>query len=303
VPAHAFPERLARALRTVMKYAAWRWGTTWRGQAASTPLALFRVGLALLVLVRTTHWLRPWIALDHFMWTRGPEYSPALEAVREPHLFSPLLPLPDLATSSVELLVSARTGLALALLLGLWPRLSALGLFVIGYGLMALDRYRYFHHMHLLWLSCLWLALLPTPRRGLLAALRSGAERVPRWPLQLLRAQAIIVYVAAGVAKLQPTFLSGQALEATARAGLVGGPLWSAASQLLGTSVLAGLIAFGELSIAACLVYRPLRPLGIALGIALHVGLQESMVVSTFGAQMALYLMLFLRWDPPAAGS
>jgi hypothetical protein len=298
VPTFALADRWSRTWRALWQGSERSWRALWQGETRSTPLALFRVGLALLVLARTTHWLRPWLALDHFLWTQGPEFSPALEGVVAPRLFSPLLPLPQLCDGWVEGLVHTRTALALTLLVGLWPRASALGLFVIGYGLMALDRYRYFHHMHLLWLSCLWLALLPSVRGWRLASpWRPRAQEVPRWPLQLLRAQCLIVYLAAGIAKLGPGWLSGAALDSTARAGVVGGLLWSAMSERLGTGGVACLIAATELSIVLLLLSLRARGWGIALGIALHLGLEQSMVVSTFGAQMVLYLLLFLPWE------
>jgi hypothetical protein len=240
-------------------------------------------------LVRTTDWLAPWLSFDHQLWTRGLEYLPAAEAVLEPRLFSPLVALPQLSDHMLSALVYIRTALAFALLFGLVPRLSAFALFAVGYGLMALDRYRYFHHMHLLWTSCLWLALLPT------VDLR--APRVPRWPLSLLRTQVLIIYLAAGLGKLQPSWLSGAALEAAARAGLLGGPIFTLARDLCGVRVLAGLLALAELGIALLLVFPRARLLGVALGVALHVSLEASMMVSTFGAQMVLYLMLFLPWD------
>jgi hypothetical protein len=275
------------------------WRATFEGDTRTTPFVAFRIGLSLLILLRTTNLADSWLALDHFRWTRGLEYLPAAEAVSEPRLFSPLLPLPMLSETWITALVHVRTGLAVALLVGLWPRLSALALFVIGYGLMALDRYRYFHHMHLLWTSCLWIALLPTVRSVSLSACWSGSsqQRAPRWALSLLRAQALIIYLAAGLAKLQPSWLSGAALDAAARAGLVGGALWETARDLLGIRGVASLLALSELSIVLLLSLRRARPWGIALGIALHVGLEESMLVSTFGAQMVLYLLMFLPWS------
>jgi hypothetical protein len=291
-----------RRPRALIDAAGMRFRALWEGETRALPLALFRIGLAAIILVRTTPLARGWIELDHHAWTRGSEFSPGLEAVAAPRLHSPLLPLPELPDAWVDALVNARGALALLLLLGLRTRWVALALFVVGYGLMALDRYRYFHHMHLLWTSCLWLALARAPRLLSIEQLWSkGSDAITaRWPLQLLRAQCLIVYAAAGIAKLRPSWLSGAALEAVAQARLVGGPLWDWSSELLGVRGVALGVAASELAIALLLALPRLRLFGIALALALHWALGASMVVSTFGVQMALYLLLFLPWSKPA---
>lgn len=269
------------------------------GEVSATPLSLFRIGLASIVLVRTTDFLRPWLNFDHHAWTRGIEFSPRYDRPLSPELFSPLLPLPDLPDQAREWLADARTALAFLLLLGVRTRLSALLLFAVGYGLLALDRYRYFHHTHLIWASCLWLALCPGAHGFSLARLasRSRPAQAPRWSLQLLRAQCLIVYASAAVAKLGGNWLSGRTLASLAQAGLVGGPLFRASEALLGIQALAVGVAASELALVILLAHPRLRLLGLLLGLGLHTALGVSMVVSTFGAQMALYLMLFLPWE------
>lgn len=123
----------------------------------------------------------------------------------------------------------------------------------------------------------------------------------PRWPLQLLRAQCLVVHAAAGLAKLQVSWLSGAALSAAARAGPVGGSLWRWSSALFGVQGLALAVAASELAIVLLLAVPRTRLLGIALALCLHSALGTSMVVSTFGVQMALYLLLFLPWSSGAA--
>jgi hypothetical protein len=113
-----------------------------------------------------------------------------------------------------------------------------------------------------------------------------------------LRCQCLIVYAAAGVAKLSTAWLSGRALEQLVRAGLIGGPLWRFGTELVGIRGAAATVAAAELGIVVLLSVPRLRLGGVALGLTLHAALGTSLVVSTFGAQMALYLMLFLPWDP-----
>jgi hypothetical protein len=187
--------------------------------------------------------------------------------------------------------------LALLLLIGLWPRATALLLASIGYGLMALDRYRYFHHLHLLWLSCGLLALCPSHAALSVHAHAARPRREQaRWPLQLLRLQALIVYAAAGSAKLDADWLSGRTLAVLERLDLVGGALWLHARTTFGGAALASAVAFVELALVGLLAWRRTRLVGVALGLALHVTLARAMLLSTFSLQMSLYLLLFLPW-------
>jgi len=279
---------------------------TWAGEASPVPLELFRIGLALLVLLRSTDILWPWITLDHYRW-HSSDVGPHLAAPLEPQLFSPLVPLPNLSASAQAWGSRVRSTLAVLLLLGVRTRLTAFALFVVGYGLMALDRYRYLHHLHLLWTSCLWLSLCAGPSRWSVERLfRPAPEPSPRWSLQLLRAQCLIVYAAAVVAKLNPRWLSGATLEQLAHARLAGGPLFDAASARLGLSGLAIGVAAAELLLVGLLATPRLRLFGLVLAVALHASLEASMMLSTFSAQMGLYLMLFLPWRehaPQAAGT
>ena len=277
----------------------------WDGEASAYALPLFRVGLAAIVVARTTHWTAPLFAMDHHLWSAAVEYAPSLEHTAEPALFSPLFALlPRLPAPLLELAAHARPWLAVLLLLGVYPRTLAGLLALLGYGLMAIDRYRYFHHLHLLWLSCGLLALCPSHARlsphALWARRRGRLDPTsPRWPLQLLRLQALLVYAAAGTAKLDTDFLSGRTLRAFEQLGLLGGPRYTAAQLLLGHAGLAWLVTAAELALVPLLALPRTRPrlAGIALGLALHAALANSMVVSTFSAQMALYLMLFLPWE------
>jgi hypothetical protein len=258
------------------------------GTVVPWPYLLFRTGVALLVLVRTTDVLAPVLALDHHHWVTGLEYAPWLDHTVAPVLHSPLVPfLPSLSAEVVTTLVVARTVLAGGLLVGLFPRTSAGMLALVGYGLIAVDRYRYLHHLHLLWISCAWLALVPP------VGWRERAQ-TPRWALQLLRFQALVVYGASGLAKLRGDFLDGTTFGVMSDLHLFEGPFahlppaWRA-PLAIGTCVT-------ELSLVPLLAWRKTRLVGIALGLALHVGIAEAMMVSTFSVQMALYLALFLPW-------
>ncbi|NIS28856.1 MAG: HTTM domain-containing protein, partial [Actinobacteria bacterium] len=201
------------------------------GWVSPWPFAILRVGLAAIVLLRTT--VFDWLPMDHHGWVAGLEYHPPVDAAEPPAFHSPLWPfLPPLGAGLTAALVWARTALATLLLVGVRPRIVAAALALLGYGLMAADRTRYLHHLHLLWLSVGLLALTPCGER--LAPLRrlrwlgdgkTPRRWVPRWSLQLLRFHVLVVYAAAGAAKLDPRWLSGRTLAELHDAGLLHGPL------------------------------------------------------------------------------
>jgi len=282
------------------------WSARWDGTVEPWPYALFRVGVASLILVRTTTVLEPLLSLDHHLWVRGIEYAPWVETVAPPASRSPLVPLPDLGLTGDAVLVVARTALAALLLLGVRVRWTAGLLAAVGFWLVLEDRYRYLHHLHLLWTSCALLALCPSGQRLSVERLvRRGtaADRVPRGALQLLRSHALVIYASAGVAKLDSRFLDGSVLEAFAREGLLTGPAFEAARDAVGIAGLAKAACAVELALVPLLAVRRTRLVGVALGVGLHLALDRAMLVSTFGATMALYLALFLPWRefPPAS--
>jgi hypothetical protein len=262
--------------------------------------ALLRIGLAVLVLLRTSDVTRGLLDLDHHHWVRGLEYDPRAEDVASPGLWSPLLEgLPDPGSTITMVSVVARTALAGLLLFGVVPRLSAAGLAVVGFSLMALDRYRFLHHLHLLWLSCAWLALAPSGERLSVVRLfgRRGRARVERWPLQLVRAHVMAVYAASGIAKLDGSWLSGRTLAELGEAGFVSGPLWEATGGARAASVTAPVICGLELALPLLLAWRRTRLGAVVVATALHATIDASMMVSTFGATMVLLLASFLPWD------
>ena len=178
---------------------------------------------------------------------------------------------------------------------------SAALLGLSGFWLMAADRYRYFHHLQLLWLTALWLALVPCGERLSLETLlvrRTPRQRVPRWSLQGLRLLATSVYLSAGTAKLNGPWLRGDTLRALEQLTLIGGPHWQRALALLGYRGIAVSVCALELALVPLLWWPKTRLPAVALGFALHLLLIPSMMeVATFNAQMLLLLALFAVRD------
>jgi hypothetical protein len=246
-----------------------------------------RVSLASLFLVRHSDWLEPLLALEHHHWVDGLEF--AWSAAAEPALSSPLGLAPALNEPATTVLVWLRTLLAFLLLFGLRARLAAASLAIVSYVLMASDRYHYFHHLHQFYLALLWLSLAPIERRS--------AGLAPIWPLQLLRAFVVGIYLASGLAKLSPGWWSGEVLETLQRVGTVSGAGFDLAAKTLGVSAVAKLTVLVEIAVALLLCLPPTRRAAVVLGIFFHAAIEASMDVSTFSAQMVVLLVAF--WSGP----
>ena len=279
------------------------------GTVASSVYGAMRIGIAGIFLVRHADWLRPWVYLEHHRFVRGLMFMDT--SALAPRLRSPLVPFLTLGDTTTHVLVYVRTGLSLLLLLGVRARITAALLALVSYLLFAADRYRYYHHLHLLYVTLFWLALAPigdslTLTRGL-ARLRARfwptAEQPtavslrrassPLWPLQLLRAQALSVYVAAAVSKLDASFLRGDALRELETAWVLKGAVWETARDALGYGGVATLSAGTELMIALGLAVRPTRRVSVLLAWTFHAGISLCMPVYSFGAQMAVLVFAF----------
>jgi hypothetical protein len=234
----------------------------------------------------------------------------------EPRLLSPIIQGFSLGDGTTRALVFARTLLSVFLLLGVRARLSAGLLGVVSYTLLLADRYRYYHHLHFLYVSLLFLALAPIGSslsvehavKRLLTRLRHGAPSSPSlwlastpfWPLQLLRALVIGVYVAAGISKMNSSFIAGDALRELERFHVLKGPLWELIRDPVGYAWVARLSLLAEVCLPAGLMLRPTRRIAVVGGWVFHAGISSCMPVYSFGALMALLLLAF--WptlDPP----
>ena len=100
--------------------------------------------------------------------------------------------------------------LALAVILGIRSRLAVL-LFTIGFTYVELiDKTTYLNHYYWLSLAGLLLAALPVHRAWTLDARRDprpGDSQIPAGAIWLLRAQVAVLYLFAGIAKLNPDWL------------------------------------------------------------------------------------------------
>ena len=257
---------------------------------------LLRIGLALLLLLRSADFTRPWLSLDHYEWVKGFDFS--WSVAESPYLVSPLVPGLVLGARATWLLVRARFALALLLLFRIRLRWIALLLTLFDYALLFADRYRYFHHLQVLYLAIAWLTLSPTRPA-------SGDDLRPAWPLQLLRSALLGIYFASGTAKLTVDWWSGDSLAVLAHLHQMNGRVWTWSSNAFGFGGLAKLVCFAELSLVLLLSLRATRRAGVVLGFVFHGLVSCVLPVSTFGATMALLLASFwparkCRVSPPA---
>jgi hypothetical protein len=276
------------------------------GSVSPWPYALLRVGLALILLVRSSDLTRPVLDLEHHLWVHGLDFSWSAE--RAPYLVSPAVTGFALAPISNDVLVLVRTLLAVSLLVGLRPRFSAAALAIVSYSLLLADRYRYFHHLHLLYLATGLLAFCPIGAR---LDLERGARRLWRrirrapvldpassescaaWPLLLFRALISGVYLSAGLAKLDPAYWSGQTLAELDRLGMLGGPGWAILHSAFGYVGLARLSCLIELSLPFLLAFRRVRWLGVGPAVGFHLLIGSALAVSSFGATMVVLLLSY----------
>ncbi|MGC4086859.1 MAG: HTTM domain-containing protein [Polyangiaceae bacterium] len=266
------------------------------GSLPALPIALFRIALGVLMILRSTDWARPWLHFHHYVWMSGVEYHPEVDPVTAPVLESPLLPGMSLGPIATRMLVDARLFCALLLVLGVRARVAAAVLALSSFALMFADRYRYFHHLYLLYFMCTWLAFVQSDAR---LSLERWLRRLPaprevrRHGVQLLRLQLCAVYLWAGIAKLNTAWLSGDTFRELTRLTYVGGAVWQRAAELFGFPLLARVVCVSELALPFLLWGRRTRWFAIGAGASLHLGVHATMEVATFGAQMLLLLALF----------
>jgi len=285
------------------------------GTVKSWVYSAIRIGTAAIFLVRHADWLRSWVYLEHHRFVRGLMFLGAPPA--EPRLNSPLIAGLSLGETANNAFVYLRTLLSVLLLLGVRARLSAGLLALVSYTLFAADRYRYYHHLHLLYVTLAWLALAPIGSslslehavgrlvqrwrgHGVAASPSTLLADTPIWPLQLIRALVLSVYLAAGVSKLDATFLNGDALRHLERLFVLKGPFWGLLRDVAGYGVVAKLSCLAEFAVPLGLVFPATRRAAIVGGLAFHAGISACMPVYSFGAQMSVLLLAFWPTEPRA---
>jgi len=220
-----------------------------------------------------------------------------------------LRPRPD--STDIHLLVMiVFWPFAIALVLGLWSRLSAFMvgfILLVGYaGLGQFGPWRsawVHHHTYILTVGTLLLCLTPCGRSLSMDrwwAIRQGKaqpERGELWGLNLIALQVACAYFFSGMDKSRWAFLSGAELERTLAELYFGSdpmpiPGWR---QFMAFSAWTTVIL--EYGLAVGLWWAPARRYLIPVAIAFHFMLYIVLPVSTFTFTMCVLLMAFVDAD------
>ncbi|MGC4087141.1 MAG: HTTM domain-containing protein [Polyangiaceae bacterium] len=188
---------------------------------------------------------------------------------------------------------------AAALALGFWHRLSAL-VFLLGFSYAELiDQAIYLNHYYLVTLLAALVLLLPFGRFFSLDARRQPERRldsVPRWVLSVMRLQVGVVYVFAGVAKLNHDWLfEAQPLRLwlPARADL---PLLGPLLELPQTAYFASWFgALFDLGIVFLLLWRRTRVVAFAIVVLFHASTALLFPIGIFPWLMTISATLFFE--------
>ena len=233
-------------------------------------LALVRVGIALVLIARTTPLLAPlhlpFLPSTLLGWPESGFHVPAFG-----------LALPD---GILRALAIVRTAAAFTLLLGLRSRTSALVASLSGYVLLGQDQLAYVNSLHLLYLATFLLALADA------RSMRSNT-----W---LLRALPLSVYVFSGISKLNASFLSGRALMVLHDQGGFRGPVANLACASARVAQVTSLaVVLLELGLPLALALRKSRRNALVGALLFHGALETTMHPDVFGWTMAVLLVAF----------
>jgi hypothetical protein len=191
---------------------------------------------------------------------------------------------------------------AIGLFLGWRPRLSAIA-FVLLFGYVELiDKTTYLNHYYFITVAGLWLCLLPADRAFSLSRRGKPEEerRVPAWVLWALRLQVGLVYVFAGLAKVNADWLlHAQPLRLwlNARSDMLWiGPLLSTPLAAYGASW-AGMLF--DTTAPLFLLWRRTRPFAYAAVIVFHAATSVLFPIGMFPWIMIAAATIFFEPDWP----
>jgi hypothetical protein len=211
--------------------------------------------------------------------------------------FDWVVPLPRPAMYACYALMAA---FALTIALGFYTRLSALAFAVLFTYAELIDKTTYLNHYYFVSLVSLLLAFLPAGATWSLDARRHGNRQVTRASYLLLRCQIAIVYVFAGLAKLNADWLlRGEPLRTWLRSHvetpLIGpwlGEPWAALAMSWAGA------AF-DLAVVPLLCFRRTRPYAVAAAVLFHGAIWSLFPIGVFSFVMLVAVTSFFAPDWP----
>jgi hypothetical protein len=248
-------------------------------------LALARVVFGGLVLLRTT----PLLGFLHVPYLDGA--TPLLGWPSDGwHIAAFGLALP---ATAVAALCIARTLCVVLFTVGVVTTKAGVTASVLGYVVLAQNVMGYVNTLHLLLLGMLVLAVSGAGSRF---ALQSEPAIDAPSALLLVRGLVVSVYAWSGLAKLNGSWLRGDALTQLHDAGIVRGALSEAlVTSALGRVVVAGGVAATELALGPLLLWPRTRGAAVVIALLLHSLLEASIHPDFFGFAMAVLLLSFVE--------
>lgn len=249
-------------------------------------LAVFRIAFGLLMAMGLIRfWTKGWIEAYYLTPSYHFSYT-GLEWIR---------PWPGIGMYvHVAILIVC----ALLVAAGKWHR-PAMALFALGFAWLELiDKTPYLNHYYAIACFALLMSLMPLDRCGSLSA--SWQAKLPAWCLYTLRAQTAIIYVYAGLAKLQPDWLLRAEplrtwLAAWSQLPLIGP--WLAMPATAWAMSWAGFLF--DLTIPLWLSLSRTRPWAYAAAVIFHILTALLFPIGLFPWVMLLLAMLFFPPDWP----
>lgn len=203
------------------------------------------------------------------------ERAPILERLSDPAVLH--VPYfagqPSVSSVPSELVLAAWVLLATAFMLGLATRLSGSALAILLTAVLLSDQQLYSNHLYLLILLVGLLTMADSGSSLSLDAVRGGTRQViPVWPLTLIRLQVSIVYLFAGLSKVNAGYLSGSVIAVSLRdEGLLAIPAEWRTFELMAAAALVSIMV--ELGLSIGLWLPRWRRTAFLAGLGLHVGI------------------------------
>lgn len=211
-------------------------------------------------------------------------------------------PLPE---PWMQLLFAALAIAALAMAVGFYARYSAAATFLLFTWIELSEKAAFLNHYYLLSLLCLLLVALPGDRALCVWPRRPGIQRVPIGAYWMIRFQLSVVYLFAGIAKLNSDWLVRAEplrtwLSAHAEMPVIGGLLQTSAA---GFALSYGGLVF-DLSIWVFLLLPKTRRAAWALVVVFHVSVGLLFPIGVFPVAMIAATTIFFapdwcRWRHP----
>ena len=160
-----------------------------------------------------------------------------------------------------------------------------------------ISQFLYHHHIFLFCIVLLVLAFSScADHYSIDAWIRALSKRPllpsqPVMPLRMIQCLVSFIYLMTALSKTEPSWLNGQFIDYLQIVGRINGNFAPFLIPYLPPALLGFFTVLAEYFLAFALWVPILRPWGFLVGIALHVGIDLLMPVSTYGVQMlALYL-------------